>query len=79
MATAQQRKKRLRDRDLPDHIDLELFAEFRQWNDFEGTAYGDPGIVDEPSKASLSHNLSHNLDRSRDRRLVGNIESDGNE
>jgi hypothetical protein len=79
MATAQQREKRLRDSNLPNHIDLKLFPELRQWNHFEGTPDGDPGIIDEPSKASLAHNSLHNLDRSRDRWLIGDIERDGNE
>ena len=67
------------DSDLPDHVDLKLFPELRQWNHFEGTTDGDPGIINEPAKASLAHNPLHNLDRSRDRRLIRDIERDGNE
>src|SRR6185503_792401 len=75
-ASAQQRKKRLRDSDLPDHIDLKLFPQLRQWYDLQGTSDHDPGIIDEPSKASLAYNSLHHLDGSCDRWLIRDIYCD---
>ena len=61
-ASTQQREKCLCHSDLPDHVDLKLFAQLRQRNHFKGTPDHDSGIVDKPSKPPLAHDPLHDLD-----------------
>jgi hypothetical protein len=70
----QQRKHRLLNRNLTDHIHFELPPQIHDWEDLQRPDDHDPRIIDQTCQTLSFHGMTHRLRRRLDRRPIGDIE-----
>ena len=70
----QQREKRLRHRDLADHVDFELSSPGVQGHKFHRARNGDAGVIDQAGQPGVADGLAHRLGRGGDRGGVRHVD-----
>ena len=76
---AEQRRKRLRDDQLPGEVDLDLLAELVELQIEQEARHRDPGVVDEADQRFATQRRRNLFRAPGNGRLVGHIEQDGHE
>src|SRR5579859_3159341 len=77
LALAQEGEKRLCDRDLSDHVDLELLAHLAKREKFKRARDSDTGIIDYPCQPCLSDSGGNGIYGRVERGCIGDIKQNG--